>query len=195
MPPLRRVFYTTDDGNYLLQVQPSRFLANWKREREEDQYPRFTAAYNRFTRGWAQFLEFVAEENIGTPRVNQYELTYINHIFETTQPFPEAMQEYLGFFKWRNATTLKFLPPPHIANFRAQFQLPDGKGTLHLTVNHGARKSDNKGALLVELTARGPARTDWSDMQKWFEAAHEWVVTGFTDLTTSEAHRVWERER
>jgi uncharacterized protein (TIGR04255 family) len=195
LPPLRRVFYMTEDASYLLQVQPSRFLANWKREREADEYPRFTAAYERFTRGWAKFLRFVADEKLGMPRANQYELTYINHVFETTQPFPEAIQEYLGFFKWREARTVNFLPPPRTATFRAQFQLPDGKGALHVSVNHGTRRTDQKGALVLELTARGPARSDWSDMPNWFDAAHEWIVTGFTDLTTSEAHRVWERER
>jgi uncharacterized protein (TIGR04255 family) len=76
-----------------------------------------------------------------------------------------------------------------------QFPLADDKGTLHLTINHGTRVPDNKDILMIDFTARGPGRSDWSDMEAWFKVAHEWIVKGFTDLTTPEAHRRWERER
>lgn len=194
-PPLRRVFYITEDGNYLLQVQPSRFLANWRKRHEHDQYPRFTAAYARFASGWETFLAFLGQEKLGSPRVNQYELTYINHIFEATEAFPEGMQEHLRFLSWRNTRSLGFLPAPRVANLRVQFPLANGKGVLHATVTHGLRASDKKGVMVLDLTARGPARSDWSDMKGWFDLAHEWIVRGFTDLTTAEAHQRWERER
>ncbi len=195
MPPLRRVFYVDNSGNYLLQVQPSRFLANWRKQREQDEYPHFEATYDRFLRGWRQFLDFVNDERLGVPRVNQYELTYINHIFEATTPFPAGMEEHLGLFAWRNRRMLKFLPPPSAAQARLQFPLPDNKGTLHLTITHGKRLSDKKGVMVMDFTARGPGRTDWSDMEPWFSVAHEWIVNGFTDVTTGEAHTRWERER
>jgi uncharacterized protein (TIGR04255 family) len=193
LPPLRRVFYETEDGNFLLQVQPTRFLSNWKKERENDQYPRFTAAYQRFIRGWQTFLTFIGEEKLGAPQVNQYELTYINHITEATRAFPGGIGEHLRVFNWAEENML-ILSKPRAANCRISFPLPNGKGTLHVTVGHGVRPTDNTGVMVLELTARGPARSDWSDMQVWFHLAHEWIVKGFTDLTTSAAHRRWERE-
>ena len=195
LPPLRRVFYISDDQNYLLQVQPTRFLANWRRRVEEDQYPRFPTAYERFLRGWHQFNDFIRTEGIGVPKVNQYELSYINHILESNVPFPEGIQEHLGFFTWKGAQVLKFLPTPRAANFRIQFALPDGKGTLHVTVNHGKRATDGKGVVLMDLTARGPGKANASDMDAWLKLAHEWIVRGFTDLTAVEAHKRWEREK
>ena len=110
-------------------------------------------------------------------------------------PFPEGIQEHLGFFSWKNARTLKFLPAPRSTNFRFQYPLPNGKGTLHVTVTHGKRVSDQKGVMVLDLTARGPASSEGSDMQQWFDLAHEWIVKGFTDLTTVEAHARWKRER
>ena len=194
IPPLRRVFYVSEDENYLLQVQSTRFHANWRRRRDEDQYPRFTAAKARFLNGWRQFNEFLRDENVDEPKVNQYELSYINHIFGTTA-LPEGIQDQLGCFTWRNAQTLKFLPAPSAVNLRLQFTLPEGKGTLRVTVNHGKRASDKADVMLMELTARGPGKNDAADMESWFSLAHEWIVTGFTDLTTAEAHSRWGREK
>lgn len=194
LPPLRRVFYIDTSGNYLLQIQPSRFLANWRKVRNEDEYPRFNTAYKRFLRGWEQFSKFLRDENLSIPRVNQYELTYINHIFEATTPFPEGIQEHLRFYSWRNAQSLKFLPAPRLAQMVFQFALPDSKGTLHLVINHGTRVPDNKSVMMMEFTVRGPARANSSDRDDWFAVAHEWIVKGFTDLTTAEAHKRWERE-
>ncbi len=195
VPPLRRVFYVDESGNYLLQVQPTRFLSNWRKQRDEDAYPRFSAARLRFLQGWKQFVAFLQDESLGPPKANQYELTYINHIYEATAPFPEGIQEHLGFFTWKNARTLKFLPTPRSANFNLQYALPNGKGALHVTIKHGKRISDQKGVMLLDLTARGPARPDWSDMEDWFDLTHEWIVKGFTDLTTVDAHARWRRER
>jgi len=196
MPPLRRVFYVDDSGNYLLQLQPSRFLSNWRKLKDDDAYPRFDVAYERFVRGWQEFVGFAKDEQVGPAQVNQYELTYINHIFETNAPFPEAIQDYLGLFSWKNALTLNFLPAPRFANVRLQFALPNGRGTLHVTLNHGKRLADQKGVMVLDLTARGPSRrTDGADMEEWFNAAHETIVKGFTDLTTAEAQTKWERER
>jgi len=196
LPPLRRIFCVSADENYLLQIQPTRFLANWRRRRPEDQYPRFTTAHERFLRGWHQFTGFLQEESIGVPRVNQYELSYVNHVLEANTVFPEGIQEQLGCFTWRGAQTLKFLPSPRVANIRLQFALPDGKGALHVTVNHGTnRAQDPKGVMLLDLTARGAGKSDGSDMEDWLKLAHEWIVKGFTDLTTAEAHSRWGREK
>jgi len=195
MPPLRRVFFVDSSGNYLLQLQPSRFLANWRKERERDEYPRFHAAYQRFLRGWRQFREFAVAEKLGAPQVNQYELSYVNHIPEAGARFPAGIEEFVPFSAWSSAQTLKFLPAPRTANVRLQFPLPDSKGTLHVSITHGQRRSDRKGLLVFDLTARGAGRADFSDMDDWFGIAHEWIVRGFTDLTSPGAHRVWERER
>jgi uncharacterized protein (TIGR04255 family) len=194
MPPLRRVFYIDASGNYLLQLQPSRFIANWRKQQDSDEYPRFNSAFSRFRQGWQTFVSFLRAEDIGIPVVNQYELTYINHILERATPFPEAIPDYLRFFSWREIQSLT-LQSPRAATFRLQFPLPNKQGALHLTVNHGKRASDQKGVLMVDLTARGPGRPDWSDMQEWFSVAHATIVNGFTEITTSDAHQMWGRER
>jgi uncharacterized protein (TIGR04255 family) len=187
------VFYIDTSGNFLLQVQPSRFLANWRRLRDEEEYPRFGATYRRFLEGWSTFLRFVRESGVGIPEANQYELTYINHISPREGGFPAEVESYMPIFSWSRGQSLGFLPRPSSVSMRLRFPLPDNKGALHLKVDHGRRKRDDKEALVVDFTARGPAAPDWSDLEAWFATAHEHVVNGFTDLTSPAAHMHWGR--
>ena len=190
-PPLRRVFYVDESGNFLLQLQPSRFMANWRRMRDTDQYPRFSAPYTRFLEGWDTFLHFTEDRKIGLPQVNQYELTYINHVEAFDRPFPEAIEQLLPSFAWTSNRSIGFLPFPSGMSSRLRFPLPDDAGALYLKIERARRNRDQKEVLVIDFTARGPAAPDWSDMRSWFTVAHEWVVKGFADLTSPEAHRHW----
>lgn len=193
VPPLRRVFYLDESGNFLLQVQPSRFMTNWRKLQDTDQYPRFAAPYTRFRDGWDVFLHFAEERRLGHPRADQYELTYINHLEAFDQPFPKAIEQLVPAFSWTSTRSIDFLPFPSGIALVLRFPLPENNGSLHLKMELGRRNRDQKGVLVVDFTARGPALPDWSNMNSWFAMAHEWVVKGFTDLTSQEAHRHWGR--
>jgi len=195
IPPLRRVFFIDPTENFLLQVQPSRFLANWRKAKGADEYPRYSAAQDRFIKGWKVFVDFASEAGLGIPQANQYELTYINHIVEAGGTYPEAIEHLVPTFSWKSAQSTKFLPVPQSALIGLQFSLPDSKGVLYVSLKHGTRLNDQKGVLIVELTARGAAKSDWSDLAGWFDVAHEWIVQGFTDLTSPSAHQIWGRIR
>lgn len=195
LPPHRRVFYIDSSGNFLLQVQQSRFLSNWRKRGPDDTYPSYVAAFSRFLDGWKAFVDFANSACLNVPLANQYELTYINHIPEGEYPFPEGVEHYLPLFSWKSAQTAKFLSPPEGAMIRLRFALPESRGRLHVTINHGVRTDDNKSVLIIDLTARGPAKPDWADMNEWFALAHEWIVRGFTGLTSPTAHLKWGRTR
>lgn len=194
LPPLRRLFYKTGDGNFLLQVQPTRFLANWRRVRAADQYPRFSAAFDRFTRGWNDFLTMLRENGIAAPRANQYELTYINHIGEPGDTFPADIPKYLRFAPWGSRAD-GLLRQPKAGMLRVGYPLGSTAGSLHVTVNHGVRTQDQQPVMIIDMTARGPAAPDWSDMKSWFDLGHEYIVRGFTEITSDDAHRLWRRNQ
>jgi uncharacterized protein (TIGR04255 family) len=79
-PMFPRVFYLSRDRDFLLQLQRTRFLGNWRKQKETDEYPRFSIAHERFRAGWRTFVEFLQKEGIGKPVTNTYELQYVNHI-------------------------------------------------------------------------------------------------------------------
>ncbi len=193
LPPLRRSFLIHSEKNYLLQVQPTRFLHNWRKLRSTDAYPRFAAAEERFTKNWETFRQFIADNRLGPLKVNQYELTYINHIPSDGTKFPLAVSEYSHIFNWPRQRSDPFLPNPVSLGMDLRFPLPEDRGALRVNVKHGKRRTDEHEVLVLDLTARGPARNDAADMKSWFALAHEWIVRGFTDLTTPRAHAQWER--
>jgi uncharacterized protein (TIGR04255 family) len=193
IPPLRRVFLIHRDQTYLMQLQPDRFIHNWRKLKESDDYPNFENAKGKFVSGWKLFRDFIAARQLGPIRLRGYEVTYINHFIEAPQTFPLGTARYLPLFEWSSGQSEGFLPPPNVLGLDLRFPLAKDKGTLRVSVKHGKRVSDNKDVMLAQLTAQGPASSDGSDMEEWIETAHEWIVRGFTDLTSRDAHQKWER--
>ena len=191
VPPLRRVWLLDQTGRYLMQVDPPRFLHNWRKVEDTDPYPRFPAAYSRFTDSLELFRSFARDFSLGETRLNQYELSYINHIFtDEVGGFPQAIDKFVAFYTWQST----FLADPTAAEARLRIPMPRNRGILSVSVKHGVRSSDQKEALILELTARGLADPAGSDMTEWFELAHETIVRGFAEITTAEAHKMWGRK-
>ena len=196
-PPLPRTWFIQSTENGIVQVQRDRFLHNWKKVQADDEYPRFSEVISMFRERLASFDAFLAEAELGPIRPRQYELTYVNHIpadkgFEGLADIGEVLPDSC----WRKEPN-RFLPEPDGINWRTSFRLPECAGRLHVTVRSAVRQQDQVPILLLELTARGigedPSR---KSMWAWFDTAHEWIVRGFTDLTSGNLHtNVWRRTR
>jgi uncharacterized protein (TIGR04255 family) len=193
LPPLRRVYFLKRPGNFLIQIQPSRFLYNWRKVHDSDAYPRFKAPYTGFVQEWQRFRQFVKDEDLGPePRAKIFELTYINHIFDEGVSFPKDIWSFLAFYSStpqattaRDATGLAF---------QVVWPLPENLGSLILDMKHGYMGQRDKEMLLVELSARGKGSDNPAEMEQWFLVAHDAIVTTFDALTTVEAHRIWGKK-
>ncbi len=195
LPPLRRVFMVHTDQSYLMQVQPDRFLHNWRKLSDSAEYPHFGSARQKFMRAWDTFRDFATKNNLGRPHLLGYEVTYVNHFIEKPGAFPKATAIYLPVFQWASTRPDYFLPWPDSLSMDLRFPLPDARGRLRLKVKHGKRQPDGSDVMQAELTAAGPAKEDGADMASFLDLAHEWIVRGFTDLTSADAHAKWERVR
>lgn len=194
--PLPRMFFLHRDPCWLLQVQPDRFLHNWRKQKEPDAYPRFPKVFERFWSAWERFLEFCRDEKIGTPSVNQLEVTYINHIVEGDGwSGLESIGSVFPDISWR--TERSFLPSPESVAWKGSFQLPDQLGRLHVSIRHAIKRIDSKPVLLCDLTVRGCPRTvDDAALKAWFLLGREWIVRGFADMTSAEVQaKVWKRKQ
>lgn len=195
--PRPRIWFETADGNGLIQVQRDRFLHNWKKERDEDQYPHYDYVIKNFRECLVTFEDFLKENGLEAVEPLQYELTYINHILAgegwTTL---SDMRKIFPDFSWRTSDQ-RFLPLPETINWQTSFALPKKTGRLHASIRLGKRRTDRRPTFLFELTARGILEDkSRSTMWSWFDIAHEWIVRGFTDLTSEELHKtVWRRTR
>jgi uncharacterized protein (TIGR04255 family) len=197
LPPPRRLVFMTSRGGNLVQIQPDRFVHNWRKMSEEDDYPRYDKVRDLSLKQWAKFTAFAGRHDLGEVEPDQYEMTYVNHFpqgeaWNTLADVPRLIRD----LAWEPEG--RFLPVPEGIVFRRSFILAREWGRLHSTLRRGQRKTDGRDVLVLELTARGyPLSADPREgkaMLDWFDLAHESIVRGFADLTTSEAQQTfWRR--
>jgi len=84
-PPVPRVWFLDEKGMELVQVQPDRFIHNWRKVTEQDVYCRYETIRESFRGEVDTLASFVKHERIGELRVNQCEVTYVNHVQGTPQ--------------------------------------------------------------------------------------------------------------
>lgn len=191
VPPLRRVFMITSDNRYILQLQQDALIHNWRKIKDEDEYPHFEAAREKFRQKFMEFNEFITKNDLGKVTGTRYQVTYVNHL--PVGSVSEVISQYIGLLRLQPASERKLLPSPRALNADLLFDLPSNQGTLHVSFKKGSRTSDKKEVMQLDLTARGAAKPDYSDMDSWLEVAHEWIVKGFTEITTADGHKAWER--
>ena len=195
--PLPRVWFVHRDDVAIVQVQRDRFLHNWKKSKPTDSYIRYPTVLDFFKQRLASFESFLEENSLGTLDPLQYEMTYVNHILQG-EGWNDAsdLGKVFRDHQW-NGEENRFLPGIEHLNIRTSFVLPNRAGRLHVSIRDGKRSNDLKPLILFELTVRGfPADNSRTAMWAWFGVAHEWIVRGFTDLTTEAIQKsVWGRTR
>jgi hypothetical protein len=196
VPPLPRNWFIHKDERGIIQVQRDRFLHNWRKLTDTDEYPRYHSVIGMFRERFSVFEEFLQENGLGGIDPLQYEMTYVNHVPQGSGW--DSLADVGAVFPdlcWRK-TEGRFLPDFEGINWQSMFPLPERTGRLHVAVKHARRRTDNLPILSLDLTVRGmpkdPAR---EAMWRWFDTAREWIVRGFADLTSDEVQRtVWGRQ-
>jgi uncharacterized protein (TIGR04255 family) len=189
MPPLRRTFLATSTAEFVIQLQDSRFHHNWRKLSPATVYPRFHVVFKGFLKAWGLFSDFVKRQGLEEPKPSRYELTYVNEI-EVLGSI--RIEQAVKLFDWR-IVNAGFLPEPQATNIAWSFLMPDNKGTMNVSTNRLTRP-DGRAAVLLTLACSGPSASESYSLDEWFETAHQFIVRGFTDLTTTEAHNEWNRE-
>ena len=197
VPPLPRVWFIRGKGNEIIQVQRDRFLHNWRKMDNKDEYPRFDKVKKGFWDGLLHFKNFLSENALGGIEPLQYETTYINHI-----PQGEGWHQLGDIgkifpdFSFRTQTD-RFLPAPTGMNWHTSFLLPQTAGRLHVRIRYAKLRDTGKPLLILELTVRGIGEDRSPEaMDSWFDVAREWIVRGFADLTGNEVQKeIWKRKR
>jgi uncharacterized protein (TIGR04255 family) len=192
-----RSWLVTADGNRLIQIQRDRFIVNWRKVSTEDVYPRYVDEVRpRFAREWARFQQHLSKLKMDAPVVQQCEVTYVNDIprgegWESIADLPRL------FSFWSNARSRGgFLPPLETLGFTGSFPMPDDRGRLHFSIQHVRRMPDDNELIQFRLTARGhPTSSADADVLEWVDLGRRWIVNGFTELTTDQAHAKWNRRR
>ena len=192
--PFQRVWFINNPDDQLVQFQFDRFYFNWRRR--QNLYPRYPHVIKNFESVLHTVSNFFNEFELGELKPIECELSYINHIpkdqgWNTIDDLPRIFSDFV----WCQATG-RFLPKPINIAWQTGFLLPEKKGRLIISLKQAKRTDDKTPLFVLELKAIGIGdSTSKEGIRRWFDMAHEWIVRGFTDLTTPEIQKlVWERE-
>src|SRR5690606_2055154 len=122
------------DQSRMIQVQNGRIHFNWLRQ-GEGAYPRYEIVRDQFSEMLNRFQKFVADEQLGEFKPNQWEVTYVNQIPRGTVWDTPADWDFFRLLAGM----------PTIANalegesFSGQwhFVIPPRQGRLHIDWQHG----------------------------------------------------------
>lgn len=187
-----RVQFQSEQNDRLIQIQNDRFHFNWKLVKTDKKYPPYESLRKEFVIQWDSFLKFLDLHKIEPPKLNQWEVTYLNHIPQGT--VWDSPQDW-GFFR-----SLNPLPPEedllHLESFGGEwhFVIPENRGRLHVKWSH-TYSSDKKQLIVLNLTARGAvSSTDTVDLIDGLDLGRQQIVDSFQRLMSPSANQDWGLE-
>lgn len=191
--PFPRIWFISEDESHLIQIQNGRFICNWRKQKENMDYPRYDTLITKFQQSFASFCEFTKKEGLGEFEITECELTYTNHIhYNELCESPSEVSKIIPDFGWRQDEE-RFLPAPDPQLWRLHFELPENSGVLRVELKHAQRIKDKVPLFILQLATRGLGqKNEHGNLQEWYDISHEWIVRAFADLTSEEAqNRMW----
>jgi uncharacterized protein (TIGR04255 family) len=185
------------DGQRLIQVQPDRFLQNWRRKSLNDEnYPSYKKNKEEFQVTFSKFLEFVKANKLGEVVPNQCEVTYVNRIpvdpgltigEMCSRCFPSLSS--IGRFNLFSSE-----PERVIAHW--SYWVEQISGRVRIDITPVVLKDSSQPIIDLRITARGAPESgdNLVDVLEWLNLGHYYVVKGFDAITSATMHERWERD-
>lgn len=177
-----RTWLQSAEGSRLIQLQSDRFHYNWRQLDGNEEYPSYAQLKPDFLRSHSAFIEMKRNSGFAVSPI-RFELTYTN-IFDkrTGWSSPSDFGRFVKLF-----TASSFLDAQlDAAGANLKYSWPN-IGSFYVSLKQGV-KQDRTPIGAFELTFKS---NDCSDIEHWFDSAHDSVISAFKALTTEEAHKVW----
>lgn len=190
-----RLWFEETDSPYLIQVQPCRFLLNWRRLAKTYEYPRFFPTtenpkgtiWERFETEAKAFAGFIAAKDGKPAQPVGLELTYVNHFVQGDDW--KEIKDLAGRFVPLKG--VEHLPSLTAFGFSAVYKVQDV--SMRLQVRRATRNKDQKQLCVVEFDVKAKVAPD-IDLEKWFIDANYAITSEFARLTTQNAQERWGRK-
>ena len=191
-----RVFFINEDRTQLLQIQRDRFLHNWHKVGEGDNYPRFERMIETFKDGIEKFIQVMIKEKLGPLTPNQCEVSYINQILlDDDRGLASFDRVFSGF---ANNLSIDELGTPEDGRFLFRYVIrreDNLAGRLLIAADPG-RRQDGRPIIQLVLTARGvPATQDLDGVINFLKVGRSHIVRAFAQVTSAEMHKKWRRRQ
>lgn len=187
---LPRVLMVGTDRTSLVQLQPDRLYANWRRMDDKDEYPRFEAVRDRYLAIREQLNAFVKELSGDELTAAGYELTYINAFLPATGW--SGFDDLPNFFKpWAG---IKESVALQLKNVRLGLELllPDDCGRLTLQINPATKVGTTDPVMRADLVASADAGVaSRMPLSEWAKVAHHAIVETFVQISPADKLEAW----
>lgn len=185
LPP-KRIWFVSEQGDRIVQVQRDRFISNWRALPGGDgSYPRYEGESGglraEFLAQWRDFISFLANRSGGVPAVNQAEVTYINTVGNDDGTGEVAIEDVLGI-----QVGIGGSGQTRSIAYSQAWAVPEHKTVLSVAANRPGP------AVTLEITATSTVDS-LRDTESALDIAHEYVVGTFGVITTSTMQKRWER--
>lgn len=175
----------------LLQIQATRFHLNWRKR--AGFYPSYKRLISEFEEMFARLAAFVERTGVGKLALNQWELTYIDAFpKEEYWTTPADWATFLpGLFGQLFSTDGLGLVMEHRAA-EWSFEIQPQRGRLHIAAGPGRFGDDQRDALLLQMTARGPLDKGGSDaLRAGLDLGHKVALGAFLRVVSDETKKRW----
>lgn len=196
MQPQRFWFINTAETE-LIQIQWNRFVYNWRKRKDGDQYPSYDVLQEKFKNRLKDFVKFIQDEKLGGFAPGLCEVTYINQIGRdgVWKSHGEAAKV---FSLLSGQQTNGFLPLAESVGFSSTYRIPvdapNKIGRLRVQAEPSYFVTDKSPLFRMSVSARVPAATgDVAGVLKALDLGHLWATHSFDALTTGQMHQVWEK--
>lgn len=193
-PP--RLWLWNEMKTQLIQIQSDRFILNWRRVDLNHQYPHFEDIYEQFNTYLGLFTDFLETENIGSIRVNQCEINYINQIRamegDDLWADPSVALRIANQSDWADPET-----PPEDLRLQVRNVLVRNDEELgRLIVDcQPARSAEDEQILHMSVAVRGrPWGGSLSEINEFIFWGREKIVHRFVNVTTKRYQEYWGRK-
>lgn len=201
-PPLPRLWFLNSDKTELVQIQPDRFIHNWRRFGGRGTYPRYEQLRKKFFDELEDLRHFFADESLGEIGPNQCEISYVNHI--SLRGGDRDLRPEEIFSCWRgidytSLTEFETLPRFEAGRFALRFVVTDNDGNPvgRLYASAEPAQGPNQEPLInLTLTVKGaPIDASMTGVQQFLDTGRSAIVKAFTALTTPAMHELWGRTK
>ena len=191
-PQTPRLWLQNEAGNRVLQLQQDRIVVNWQKGEGDDPYPRYATIRESLVDAWGRLSEAIDDLRLNVPAPSICEVLYVNHL-GADQGWRSAGDTAVLIAPWGGTMTDGFLPENPHGGFLLHYHLPGGRGWLNIDA-WTTDVLDDERLMVLTLVSRGGATSpDLDGALDFMDLAHEWIVKGFTSVTTTEAHNKWRR--
>lgn len=187
--PTPRFQISSNDQQYLLQIQKDRLILNWRKLTNlsgKHEYPRFDAISKRLHQEWGNLTNYIDQNSLGKAQINQVEFTYINHIDARLGKLSDIFN---GVFNETHLPdNVSFESITHKLQHTIMYE-GSKIGRLYTSIETAVRNSDNENIYVLSFIARVHPLSQLDDTLNLLRCT---INEAFRNITTEAMHKLWK---